>query len=188
MRWWSGAIALGALACASPIQTDHDASPNADFSRYTSYAWVSEAPLSGAAAGPGSENYVSRVDESMIRRAVDAELAARGYRLAPPNVADLIVGFEVGSQKKVVQQQVPGRTTVYSGGYGYGDWYRSAPVRTRTYTEGTLSLEFFARESKQAVWVGWASKRLAASDDPEALIQDAVARILKPFPARRSAP
>ena len=106
--------------------------------------------------------------------------------MASPDAADLLVGFEVGSQKKVVQEQVPGRTTVYSGSYGYGDWYRSAPVRTRTWTEGTLSLEFFERGSKQAVWVGWASKRLTSADDPEALIQEAVAQILKPFPARRS--
>ncbi len=186
MRSWGVGIAVGAalLACASPIRTDHDASPDAEFSRYATYAWVSEGPLSGGAAGPGSESYVSPTDEALIRRAVDAELAARGYRRAPPNEADLIVGFEVGSQEKVVQRQVPGRTTVYGGSYRYGDWYRSAPIRTETYTEGTLSLEFFERASKQAVWVGWASKRLTGSADREALIQDAVARILKPFPAR----
>ena len=57
------ALALAALACASAIQTEHDVSPQAEFSRYASYAWVSEAPLSGAAAGPDSERYVSRVDE-----------------------------------------------------------------------------------------------------------------------------
>jgi hypothetical protein len=187
MGRWSTVMVFGTalLACASPIRTDHDQSPDADFSRYATYAWVSEAPLSGAAAGPGSETYVSRVDEATIRRAVDAELAARGYRMAPPNEADLMVGFEVGTQKKVVQQQVPGRVTVYSGSYRYGDWYRSAPVRTETYTEGTLSIEFFGRVSKQAVWVGWASKRLTSVDDPEALIQDAVASILKPFPVHR---
>jgi len=73
---------------------------------------------------------------------------------------------------------------VYSGGYSTGTWYRSAPVRTRTYTEGTLSLEFFERTSHEAAWVGWASKRITGADDPEALIQEAVARILEEFPTR----
>jgi hypothetical protein len=58
-------------------------------------------------------------------------------------------------------------------------------VRTRTYTEGTLSLEFFERSSHEAVWVGWASKRITGSDEPEPLIREAVARILESFPARR---
>jgi hypothetical protein len=84
----------------------------------------------------------------------------------------------------VVEEPVPGRATVYTGGYSYGTWYRSAPMRTRTYTEGTLSLAFFERGSREAVWVGWASKRITGADEPEPLIQDAVARILQAFPAR----
>src|SRR5262245_26469241 len=134
------AAALVAIGCASPIRSAHDASPQADFSRYATYAWISNAPLAGSAAGPGSEKYVSRVDESEIRAAVDAELSKRGWRQAPPNAADLIVGFEIGSEQKQVQQPVSGRTTVYTPGYSYGSWYRDAPVRTRTFTEGTLSL------------------------------------------------
>jgi hypothetical protein len=191
MRIRSRAIALAAgaswlaLACASPIRTEHDASPTAEFSRYATYAWIGESPLAAAAAGSGIRREPRRVDEGMIRRAVDAELEARGYRTAAPDAADLLVGFEVGSEKKVVEEQVPGRATVYTAGYSYGTWYRSAPVRIRTYTEGTLSLEFFERSSHQAVWVGWASKRITGSDQPEPLIREAVARILEAFPARR---
>lgn len=191
MGRWRGAIALAAgaiafvLGCASPIQTAHDVSPTAEFSRYATWAWIGESPLARAAGGPGSERTARRVDEAMVRRAVDAQLAARGYRPAPESTADLLVGFEVGTEKKVVQEELPGRSTVYTGGYSYGGWYRSAPVRTRTYTEGTLSLEFFERGSHEAVWVGWASKRITGSDQPEALVQDAVARILETFPARR---
>jgi hypothetical protein len=181
------AVALGAatwllLACASPIETAYDQSPQADFSRYATWAWIGESPT--AAPVPASVRAARRVDEGMIRRAVEAQLAARGYRLAPADEADLLVGFELGKEQKTVVEPVPGRSTVYTGGYSYGTWYRSAPVRTRTWTEGTLSLDFFARESHQAVWVGWGSKRITGLDQPEPLIQDAVARILKDFPAR----
>ena len=51
------------------------------------------------------------------------------------------------------------------------------------YTEGTLTLEFYDRASEQAVWVGWASKRLSRVDDSQALISEAVAGILAHFPA-----
>jgi hypothetical protein len=177
------AVALAAglgLACASPIETEHDQSPAADFSRYATYAWIDEESHAGAGVGPGGR----RGDAAMVRRAVDAQLAARGYRPAAADAADLLVGFEVGSEQKVVEEPVPGRATVYTGGYSYGTWYRSAPMRTRTYTEGTLSLAFFERGSREAVWVGWASKRITGADEPEPLIQDAVARILQAFPAR----
>ena len=181
------AAALGAaiglaLACASPVETAFNQSPEADFSRYATFAWIGESPT--AEPVPASVRAARRVDEGMIRRAVEAQLAARGYRPAPPDQADLLVGFEVGSEQKTVVEPVPGRSTVYTGGYTYGTWYRSAPVRTRTWTQGTLSLDFFARGTHEAVWVGWASKRITGMDQPEPLIQDAVARILKEFPAR----
>src|SRR5262245_17256193 len=176
-----GALTGLALACASPIEAAYDQSPEADFSRYATYAWIGESPTAGPNAVPAEKR---RVDEGMIRRAVEAQLAARGYRPAPPDQADRLVGFEVGSEQKTVVEPVPGRSTVYTGGYTYGTWYRSAPVRTRTWTQGTLSLDFFARGTHEAVWVGWASKRITGMDQPEPLIQDAVARILKEFPAR----
>jgi Domain of unknown function (DUF4136) len=186
MRGGSGAIAFAgacalALACASPVETAHDQSPAADFARYATYAWIGESPVSGV---DSSEPRVDPAVEASIRRAVDAQLATRGYRLAAAEAADLLVGFEVGREQKTTLEQIPGRTTVYTGGYSYGGWYRSAPVRTRTYTEGTLTLDFFERGSHEAVWVGWASRRISSGLDREAVIQDAVARILEPFPAR----
>ena len=35
-----------------------------------------------------------------------------------------------------------------------------------------------------AGWVGWASKRLSPADDGEEVLQQAIAKILAPFPAR----
>jgi hypothetical protein len=181
IAWATGAAWL-ALACASPIRTEHDASPSADFSRYATFAWIGESPLAPTAEGSGSGGEPRRVDEGMIQRAVEGELEARGYRPAPADAADLLVAFQVGSEQKVVEQPVAARATVYTAGNSPGSWYRSAPVRTRTYTQGTLSLEFFARSTHEAVWVGWASKRITGSDEPGPLIHAAVQRILADFP------
>ena len=177
---FAGACGL-ALACASPVQTAHDQSPSADFARYETYAWIGQDPVGGA---DSSEPRVDPALEASIRRAVDAQLAARGYRLVAADTADLLVGFEVGTEQRTTLEQIPGRTTVYTSGFSYGSWYRSAPVRTRTYTAGTLTLEFFERGSHEAVWVGWASRRISSGLDRDAVIRDAVARILEPFPKR----
>ena len=50
-------------------------------------------------------------------------------------------------------------------------------MRTKQYTEGTLTVEFFDRRTKQAAWVGWASKRLSKSRaNREEVIDQAVAK------------
>jgi hypothetical protein len=175
---------LGAVACAMPIRTEHDSAPGVDFSRFESYAWISSKPLIPANVGVLEARYVSPIDEQRIRAAVDSELAARGYRSVEQARADLVVSFAVGREEKLGVQDMGGRDRVYYHGYGHGDWYRGSAVQVRTYTEGTLVLEIFERASQQAVWVGWASKRLSPADDREEVLQRAIAKILAPFPAR----
>ncbi len=171
-------------ACASPIRTSHDSDPEADFASYGTWAWISEKPLIGPTAGVGSA-YVSPLDDKRIRRAVESQLAGKGYRSTRLEEADLVVSFTIGREQKVRVDETPGMSTVYTRGYGYGSWYGSSPVTVRTYTEGTLALQFFERESQEAVWVGWASKRLSHQDESEEVLNRAVALILEPFPSRR---
>ena len=176
--------ALALTACAGSIRTEHDFDPGADFATYRSFAWISDDPVMGPAPGVTHGEYISPIDEQRIRSAVDAGLLAKGYRRAESlSSADLVVSFRIGSQQKVRTETTPGRSSTYYSGYGGGAWYGGSSVRTYTYTEGTLALEFYDRTTRQAVWVGWASKRLSKSDDSEETIAKAVALILEDFPA-----
>jgi hypothetical protein len=183
----ASACLLAAFACENPIRTAHDAAPGSDFSRYESYAWISSEPLIQPETRVVGDRYVSPIDEQRIRTAVDTELAAKGYRVTELEQADLVVSFAVGTQDKVRVDEIGGRDRTYYRGYGHGSWYGGSTVRMETYTEGTLALEFYDHTTKQAVWVGWASKRLSRSDEPGETIQTAVAMILEPFPARPGA-
>jgi hypothetical protein len=171
------------LAACSTIQTVHDSDPSADFTRYRTWDWISDENLIGPKAGEVPVSYVSPLDEQRIRRAVEADLAAKGYRKVGRAEADLIVSFTVGTEEKTRVYSTP---TVggYYDDFGYGGWYGGSEVRTQQYTEGTLSVQFFERESKNAVWVGWASKRVSRSDDSDEVIREAITRILEEFPAR----
>jgi hypothetical protein len=178
------ACALVLAACASPIRTEHDADPAADFTKYRSFAWISQDPVMGPTPGVMRGEYISPIDEQRIRSAVDADLLAKGYRRAESvDSADLVVSFMIGSQQKVRTESTPGRSSSYYSAYGRGAWYGGASVRTYTYVEGTLVLEFYDRATRHAVWAGWASKRLSKSDDSEETIRKAVAAILEEFPA-----
>jgi len=178
------AVLLGA-ACTSPIKTAYDSDPEADFARYKSYAWIKDGPLIGPSVGEAGSSYISPIDDQRIRAGVEGELATKGYsKAASREGADLIVSYSIGTQEKTRVRQDPGRSSVYYPGYGYGGWYGGSTVSVQQYTEGTLAIEFWDRRSKQAVWVGWASKRLSKSDDSHETIRQAVTMTLEPFPPR----
>ena len=73
-------------------------------------------------------------------------------------------------------------------GYFYGGWYGGSDVQTVEYTEGSLAIEMFEASSRQAVWVGWASRRLYESDESQALIRATVDAILANFPPSSASP
>ena len=176
---------LAVLSCASPIRTHFDRDTAADFSAYRTFAWIGPAPLARAKQGSAAASFVSAIDDQRIRRAVEEDLQTRGYRLVDSvDQADLVVAYSVGSEEKVRVHESAMRTTLYPypARYRYGPWLTDSNVIVQQYTEGTLTLEFYDRKSEQAVWVGWASRRLSRTHDPQALISEAVARILAQFP------
>jgi hypothetical protein len=172
-----------ALACASPIKTEFDTNPDANMAAYKSYAWSSDGSIRPA-GGVQHGVYVSPLDDQRIRREVDGRLQAKGYVPQDISRADLIVSYGVRSEEKVSVRQDPGRSTYYTAGYGRGSWYASSAVSVHQYTEGTMTIEFFDRETHDALWVGWGSKRLSKSNDRDELIKEVVQKILAPFPGR----
>jgi len=177
--------AMAALSCATPIKTSFDRDTAADFSQYRTFAWVGPEPLARAKQGTTSPGFVSALDDQRLRRAVDRTLRDKGYLLAPDaDQADLAIAYSVGSEDKVRVHQSMGAATIhpYPGRYQYGSWYSGSTVNVQQYTEGTLSIEAYDQKTGQAVWVGWASKRLSRKDDSQKLINEAVAKILTPFP------
>ncbi len=177
-------VLLVTAACEAPIRVSTDRDPGADFSRFGSYAWISPDPLIPQVQGVTAGRPMSPIDDGRIRDAVDTELATRGWLEAEEtDQADLIVSYGLGAESRTEVYETPTSAGYY--GYRRGGWYASSTVRTRQVTEGTLTLEFFDRRTKQAVWAGWASKRIpqGGSKDPDKTIREAVAKILETFPA-----
>ena len=182
-------VAVWTLSCASSIKTGFDVDPSADLSHYKTFAWIGPGPLTKAKSGMNTASFISPLDDQRIRSSVNRTLEKMGYWLAvPPDEADLIVAYSVGSEDKVRVHQSPGRATTiypYGGGYRYGSWHSTSSVIVQQYQEGTLSIELYDGKTEQAVWVGWASKRLSRSDDSRAVISEAVSKILQEFPSAR---
>jgi hypothetical protein len=179
---------LPLTACETPIRVSTDMDPGADFSSYQSYAWISADPLIRQVQGVTEGPPISPIDDTRIRAAVATELGAKGWKqVDDPEAADLIVSYGLGAHERTEIYETPAAGGYYGRrGYVYGGWYAGSTVRTEQVTEGTLTLEFFDRRTKQAVWVGWASKRIYGSSkqNRDQTVTTAIQKILASFPAR----
>jgi len=186
MKWnrivWFASLVL--IACQTTMKGYHEYDVAAPFNQYRSFAWITEQPLAVTQTGIAmTEPRFSPIQEGYLREAVERNLTEKGYRkLDSPQNADLIVSFAIGAQDKVEVSSYP---VMVGTRYGYS--YGTIASDVRTYVEGTLSIDFFDRASKKAVWHGWVTKRLSRHtrdmNERRALIEEAVRAILEPFPA-----
>ena len=174
-------------ACQAPIKSDHSFDRSAPFGMYASYAWVTSEPMIPAQASVTQNPMLGPILEQIIRRAIERELESKGYTQARTmRNADLILSFSLGTRDKI---QVDSYPATMGYGYGRGAWYSTVDVHT--YTEGILAIDFFDGETRQAVWHGWASKRIssrASAEEREANVKRATAAILADFPIRNIGP
>jgi hypothetical protein len=143
--------------------------------------------ICAAAAGRprGAEPEVSALTARRIREAIEAELAAKGYKaVAAPENANFVVAFTVGTRDRIDATSYP---APYRGPWLWG-WYGSQ-TDLRVYQEGTLSIDIFDGATKQPVWHGRARKEVTSSDvsDPGPVIRKGVKAILAQFPSSAGA-
>lgn len=170
-------LGLLLLAACATTSTGSDHYPQADFSGYQTYAWISEDPL---IRPRGASTEVSPLTLRRISEAVESGLAAKGYRrVESPQGADFVVAFTVGARDRIDADAYP---APFRGPWLWG--WDDRRVDVRVYREGTLSIDFFDGKTRQPVWHGWARKTITSADvaDPGPAINDAVARILRAFP------
>jgi len=176
-------IALGALAlcgCAS-IKTGTDVDAATDFSRYRTASWMLDSIL----VAPESET-ISPLMNDRIRNAVAAQLARRGIQVIEDEArADLIIAAVIGAREKIDPSYYPGfhaANPVWCGPRCY-----DISFSTRTYTEGTLSIDLFDRRAGHPVWHGWAKKTItkADRDDPKQSVERALEQLFEGFPQRQ---
>jgi hypothetical protein len=175
-----GAILLVALAgCASTptVHTDYD--PAAQFAGYRTYTWLKK---------PEGR---SPLVEQRVVAAIDAKLAAQGWRQTTGTDADVGIAAHVATQ----QQQT--LDTFYSGpawgGYGWGRWggagMGSATTTVRNYEVGTLVVDMFDMKTRQAIWRGTASGTVPDSpEDVNAKAQAGVDKMFAAFPPGSAPP
>lgn len=164
---WTLPLLLSACS-AVEVRTDHDQSVN--FTKYSTYYWRRV---------PRTTN--SLMDGRIIS-AVDAQLFAKGWRKVPPPQAQTALAAEVTEREG---QRVD--TMHQNWGPGWHGWGMGGPVmmsaRVVTYTIGTLVVDLYDVNSRNAIWRGTASDII--SRRPETVrksMEDGVRKMFANFP------
>jgi hypothetical protein len=153
------------------VRTDHDR--QADFGAYRTFSFV-------PGQDPGPELLMRRV-----QRAVEAEMAAKGFASAPDADADLLVRYQP------VMHAKPG--PVFSFGVGVGSFGPGGGVGAgvsrstggRPDLVADIALDILDARSHSVLWHGAAENAVGPSLSPEeadAAVQKAVKDLLSGFP------
>jgi hypothetical protein len=172
-------LLLAACATGPRVRTDFD--PEADFSRYRSYAFFQ--PLAMEESG-----YTSYMTER-IKAGVRREMEARGY-VFDEKSPDLRVNFQGIVQEKTDVYSVPRTDFQYFYSYrarryyGVPVWYDQTQVSQ--YREGTLTIDLVDAARTRLVWTGSAIGRVTQQTPQEraAEVDRALASVFMQFPYR----
>lgn len=163
-------------ACSSSISYNYDWDRDEDLTKYTSYGWMAvpeEPPTDVTTARQQSD-----LLEKRIKRAVDAQMEAKGHKQDEASPS-FLVAYHVGSEDKV-------SVTDWGYRYGPGPWgYYGRDIDVRQYTQGTLVIDFVDAMTKQLFWRGEASKAIdqnATQEEIDQVINEAVTGILRNWP------
>jgi len=170
-------LLLAACATGPRIRTDFD--PEADFSRYRSYAFFQ--PLAMEESG-----YTSYMTER-IKAGVRREMEARGY-VFDEQSPDLRVNFQGIVQEKTDVYSVPRTDFQYFYSYrarryyGVPVWYDQTQVSQ--YREGTLTIDLVDAARNRLVWTASAIGRVTQKTPQEraAQVDRALASVFMQFP------
>jgi hypothetical protein len=176
-------LAVGLAACSSnPIKSDYDYNHAIDFSKYRTYAFISDHPM---IVGQ-TQKAVNPLVEDRIEEGIRIAMNGKGYtEVKDPEEADMAISFTVGSRDQIKVDSYPAS---YGAGwsrrgyyYGYG---MGTDTYVRQYTEGQLAIDIFDVASHTPAFHGSATKRISESDRKaqQAMINTATAQVLAPFP------
>lgn len=167
------------LAGCSSVSVTRDYDASADFSKLRRFAWQHDAQPE-----TGSPRIDNDLMDERVRRAVDAELAEKGFRLVPREEADFLVAYYVE-----YKQRIGGSSVSMSAGRGSYGRYGGVGYNTTIseYDEGYLTIDIIDPASGRNIWRGVGRRTSYEGSSPKKMtkiVNTSVSRILAKFPPK----
>ena len=181
-------LVLGTAVLAQKLEIETHRDEKADFSTLKTYAWLPPAPaVKNTSDALSNPNLSQEVLGPHIVKAVDAQLARRGFTQVDKDSADVLVAYFAAL--------TVGFSRTYLGEYyGYVTGWGSpippglAPTTSATiYEQGAVVVDVVHRASNRGIWRGIARTRVHQDRKLETRIErinEATERMFQKFPVR----
>lgn len=164
-------------ACgAIPVSTDSN--PEWTMPAQPAYVWMKRP----------AHNVDPMVDndlvEARVKRAVDEQLAAKGFSLAVSEAAaNVLVTYHIGEEEKLDINTFHSNFGYYPCWHCWGPGFNN-DIWVSQYTQGKLVIDIVDAQTRKLVWRGVAERRVPSFDSPQerdAYMRETVAAIFKKF-------
>ena len=177
------ALAACSVTYAQDVRTNY--MPGTDFSKYHSYAWVSD--VQGLPPVGGQPDQIL---DTQVKQAVDSQMAAKGItKVEDGSKADLLLGYQLAIDR---EKQINGFGSGWGGGWGgmgpWGGGLNSFSATTSTINIGTFVVGMYDPSAKKLVWIGAAQRTIEPSKKQEKnqeRLNKGAQKLLKDFPPGR---
>jgi hypothetical protein len=167
--------ALAAAVCVSCATVEVTSDPLQNLARYRSWDWLP--------ASADERNPIDPELDLLVRRTVEKELAARGYRRASWLAPDFYVACQIELIRSIeVHTETNAPQTIFSMNQSPSYVVSDIERRARVFERATVSVDVSDAASLRTVWRGVKTKRVRRSFRPHA--SDVVKEILDHFPSR----
>ncbi|WP_339687465.1 DUF4136 domain-containing protein [uncultured Nonlabens sp.] len=164
---------IALLASCQTVRVSQDYALGTPFNNYQTYAYYKKGV---------DEAKISELDKKRILRAIDTEMAAKGFTKSEN--PDLLVSIFTDSKERVdVYNNNWGWGFGYGWGWGGGFWGNNMRNNVTRTTEGILYIDLIDAQKKELIWQGVGTAPLKST--PEKKVErtnEIVKEILQQFP------
>lgn len=169
-------FAVVILSSCSSVKVAYDYDKQVDFTKYKTYAFTPESQNLG----------VDQLNRDRIIKAVEAELAAKGFTKSEN--PDVLIDVHITAKKRT--EAVANTSGGYGryGRYGYGGGFSTTTVDYNEYLDGTLLINMVDKSTEKIAWQGRGTKTLdedASAAKRESNINYAVKQIFTNYPPKK---
>ncbi len=164
-------LCLVILTSCSSVRVVSDYDTKVDFTSYKTFAFYKKGIDKAS---------VSDLDKKRIMRAVEAELAAKGFSKSVN--PDILVSIFTKSREQV---NVSDNNIGIGWGWGYNPWfYGRTNININQYTEGTLFIDFIDKKTNELIWqgIGSGAMKMSNIEKKEERINEFVYKIISTYP------
>ena len=174
-------LAVFLIGCSSAPEVAYD--QQVDFTPPKTFTWLDDSPLKYSE----SDYKVSPFLEAHLMEATRSVLESKGYRYVSMSEGpDFAVAFTFGAREKIQKSSYPGGYSLASASPGAYAFHGPGAVKTTTYIEGQIVVDFFAASTKSIAWqIGDSGKiEEMSGEELRQAVNELMAELLKDFPPR----